>query len=217
MIAPRRIIGIAYHWIALLRNPLATEHVFAMANIGIKTVAKTPELKKQFIESVDKIEGLRSLYESRYLPNLDMDQLGKCPEGSLGRTIHAHYTTHNLQPDFYISVDKIDGEITYTSELMRRTHDIWHSVLGRGIEIEDELYIQAFMVGQMEDPLAGAIISGGILHMVIKDPTRLKGLVGAVADGFITGKNAKHFVGVNWDSLFDQPIDQVRRDLGITD
>src|SRR5438046_3073365 len=91
-------IKFAWLMLKILRNPENTGAVFDLGNsIAYKLPALDNAVKKAKADTQ-----AASLFHERFLaPPLDMEELLKCPEGSLGRSFATHMKQNKLDPDFY--------------------------------------------------------------------------------------------------------------------
>lgn len=159
-----------------------------------------------------------NLIETRYLAPkpYDLNELVKLPENSLGRVYAEHMIKHNLEVVFYPKMDsKVDDDINYMRMRSRQTHDIHHVLLGFPAEDHGEVAISAFYLSQNKIPLSGLIIGSAFFRVILKEPQRIEQLMDCIIKGWTMGKKATHVLGVKWEEYFDQPIDEVRKIMGI--
>ncbi len=74
------------------------------------------------------------------------------PQNSFGYALFQHMNTNKLGFDLWPRLDS-DRPIDYLSTRIYQDHDLWHALLGLGVEIEDELALQAFGVAQYHSPI----------------------------------------------------------------
>lgn len=145
--------------------------------------------------------------------------LASLPEGTLGRELLAYFERNHFTPP---------GEKGGFPEL-GIWHDIGHVLTGYGTDAEGELELAAFQAGYMKNnPMfmllfAALTFSAGInvtpipqphVHSLFAKP----GLAERVFAAIERGANVKVDLSDHWDHWpwFDKPIDEVRRELGIS-
>ena len=74
---------------------------------------------------------------------------------------------------------------------------------------------QAFYLAQIPGPLPSLLVSIGFLRSAIFDEALTEPFMDAVIAGYRMGKDAAPFFGVQWDALWNVPIDEVRRRLRV--
>ena len=116
----------------LVRDPSDTEEA-AIVELGF---ART-RLGRRFARWEEVVEALRrdprtapALQRRRPCDPIDLDALGRMPEGTLGRVFAEHCKVRALNPNLvYIAPDT---EVDWMLHHLYLTHDIWHVVSGWG-------------------------------------------------------------------------------------
>ncbi|MEK7357287.1 MAG: Coq4 family protein, partial [Bdellovibrionota bacterium] len=103
----------------------------------------------------------------------------------------------------------------YLSVRMSQDHDFLHALLGRSIEVDDEIAIQAFGVAQVGSLLGVVLVAGGLLHLFRKDPRRAIAAMEGISETYQIGKRAKNLVGLRLRDHLARPIAEVRQEFGL--
>ncbi|MCB9562334.1 MAG: ubiquinone biosynthesis protein [Kofleriaceae bacterium] len=101
--------------------------------------------------------------------------------------------------------------VAYVRTRMRDTHDLWHTVTGYRGDLLGEAALLAFTFAQTGNLGVGFLAGIGVV---------LGGVPGArrfIAQGYARGRRATWMPPVDWVKLLPRPLDEVRRDLGITE
>ena len=164
------------------------------------------------------LEQKRDLYEIL----CDRERLLAMPKGSLGRTICEWFIRENISaeglagaseaaakefPDRQVNAGA-QGKI-YGSRLLN-LHDVFHVLTGYDRDMRGEIAVLAFTVPQTW--------STGIAYLVWRSLTSNpwnSEVSKLIRQGFRRGLRAEWLVDQDWESLFEQPIDQVRAQLDI--
>jgi ubiquinone biosynthesis protein COQ4 len=200
-----RVLGI------MINDPTQTERVLAMFDgradasaleLQVATAIADPEVKARFQE--------------RYLAKAhDTDELLRCPPGSLGReyALHLERLGIGANPFHWIPVE---DDASYFKMRCRQTHDLVHVLLGAGIRPADEVFVQAFVFAQTYARIAPFIFSMAYLHTLIKRPAReLVEITERLTLGYALGQKARPFLAVRWEERWDEPLLDLRRELGV--
>ncbi len=145
-------------------------------------------------------------------------RLASCPEGSLGRTLWQFYLDHGF---------KLPGEIGGASPALAR-HDWVHVIAGYETTAIGELEVTAFMASASRTPGAmlgfvGAVslYETGLLQSVVTHSysQTLSGPDGAerVAAAIQKGRKCRidPLDRIDYFTIADQPLEQIRRDWGL--
>ena len=134
--------------------------------------------------------------------------LERLPEGTLGRVFAEHCRTRGIDPNL-VHIPP-DGEIGWMLNHLFQTHDIWHVASGWGNDLTGEFGLGAFYSAQMGGPpFFGYMLALGILNVVSRRGN-LAEMLGAISAGWQAGKDAEPLFGVDWEELWETPIDELR-------
>lgn len=205
----RRRLGIASRaLLALARDPNDTEQVFLL---GVCLNAKKlPELITRM--ALDP-EGSALLEERPAIDSTSVDYsaLRALPDGTLGRQYARFLDDNGLDPDLFQPPPGLPPLPSYVAKRIRQTHDLWHVVTGFGTDVPGEIGLQAFTYAQMRMPVSRVLVLLGLVRWGLRHPET----IGLVRRGRRMGRAAAFLPVVRWERWFDQPLDRVRRELGI--
>jgi ubiquinone biosynthesis protein COQ4 len=140
-------------------------------------------------------------------------KLEPMPEGSLGRVFAEHCRSRNLDPNL-IYVPPTD-DVGWMLNHLYQTHDIWHVVTGWDNDLPGEVGVGTFYAGQLGSPAFFGFMLALIYLNVVFRRDDLGAIMRATSEGYRAGKSAEPLFGVNWDELWDVPLDDVRARFGI--
>lgn len=159
--------------------------------------------------------GERALAARPRVMPVDLDALRSLPEGTLGRTYADHMRDNDLNPhDFPDLPDRTAGQYAYAH--LYEVHDVWHTFTGLGTDLTGELALQAFTLAQVGLQTNLTLITALLARTALRE-FRLHGeRIDAIAHGWAMGRNTPNILGVDWPSRWNQPLDRVRDDLGLS-
>lgn len=161
----------------------------------------------------------RALLEER--PRLtsaevDLDALRALPDGSLGRAWLDHLDRNGLDLDA-LAVPVTHGRTpldNWLLERVRQTHDIWHTVLGLSTQAHEEVLAHTFQWPQLQMPYSWLVVTFGIpKHFLLE--WRPRALRRRLPAAWRAGRRARPLIAVYWERRWHQPIDDLRRELGV--
>lgn len=205
----------AWHALKLLAaDPDETSHVFTI--IDALSAGAPDHLVGLFRATAT---GRRLLSENRSIVNVlaDRDALRAMPKGSLAHAYLAFVESEGITADGLVAasetgrlMDRGDPDLTFVSDRMRDTHDLWHAVTGYKGDVLGEAALLAFNVPQTKNPGIAAIVLLGLYR------TQTLAAAGTILDGLFRGMRAEYLPAVDWEALLPLPLDEVRARLSLT-
>lgn len=167
----------------------------------IATMCESPLARKAFQERLR-------------LGTIPFAKLKELPEGTLGKTLSIHMLAAGLDANLIqVPVDADDS--SYLLAHLYETHDIWHVVSGCGNDEIGEIAVGAFYAAQIPAPFFVFLLAIGLLNTAFSRPMQLPDRLEGFAKAYLAGRRAKPLFGVDWPLLWDKPLCEVRRSLGI--
>ncbi len=143
--------------------------------------------------------------------SVDFDRLRALPETTLGGAYARYLDAQGLDPDLFQAPPGLPDVPSYVAKRMRQVHDLWHVLTEYDTNVRGEVALQAFTYGQTGTPSALIITLGALLRFGASDRTMLP----LAVDGFRRGRAAEFLPPVWLEEMWERPIDDVRRELGI--
>ncbi|MGM3308656.1 Coq4 family protein [Anabaena sp. WFMT] len=168
------------------------------------------------VDELKKIPEVNTLFTERWLPApINLDELSKLPEGTLGYVYAREMKARGFDPNFYQTVPVVD-DISYLKMLWRTTHDIYHVVAGFDTDIFGELGLQAFVLAQTAIPISIMLVSFGMVLISLYQPDKLKPLMTEISRGYRLGSHTpSKLIAQKWDQFWDVPVMEIRTQLGM--
>ncbi|AKU94650.1 hypothetical protein AKJ09_01314 [Labilithrix luteola] len=206
---PIRAAKALYSLAALVRDPNRLGQVFEMAD-----ALSTPEVIDKMAAALARDpQGDRALDERPRI-DVDLQELKRCPEGSLGRAFADTMIAQGLDPKDIPPLQSPD-RATYVRAHLYETHDVWHTVTEFGTTWPEEIGLQAFYLAQIPGPLPAVLLAVGCLRVALFEMSARGAMMDAVARGWEMGKSARPLFGVRWNDLWNTPLDEVQAMLGV--
>jgi ubiquinone biosynthesis protein COQ4 len=148
---------------------------------------------------------------------VDYDRLRALPDTTLGGAYVRHLDANAITADYQAAATQLvdDQEIAYLMRRFRQTHDVWHVLLGLGIQGHEEVLVHCFSWGQLRLPVSALVIAfGAVKHMVLE--RRFETARHSTLEAYRMGKRAAPLLGVRWEELWERPLERVRADVGVS-
>lgn len=203
-------VALAKAAVKVVRNPYELNNIKDLS-FRLKDVGATKELT----EFYQKGEDTKSFFEAPHtLGKIDLAQLRRLPKGTFGRASADFFDDQNLDPNALdVNVGKTADDLMMGH--LYETHDLWHVVTGFKTDVAGELGLQAFYAAQSPAPLAIALISLGLMNAFLYEREDSYRRLEQVAHGWMLGKKSRNLFGINWASLWDVPLEDLRRELKV--
>lgn len=164
----------------------------------------------------DSADGRALLDRRPEIAETDIEYLRHLPPPSLGRCFADFLDREGIdlaglaQPTPYT-----EGELeAYLMRRIRQSHDIWHLLLGLGTQGHEEVLVHCFSIAQTGFPYSLTVIGlGALKHMVLEQ--RWTTLAQETRRAYQRGVDAAPLLAVHWESRWEQPLDEVRREFAL--
>ena len=143
---------------------------------------------------------------------IDLNDLQKLPQGSLGRNYADQLLSQGIDPNALIDPTPVTSPKEFIVHRLKETHDIVHVLTGFGIDGVSELGLQGFNLAQNHSPLAVMLIFGGMLN-ALQDDEPLGPLLQALSQGFQMGLDADLVIAHKLEEGWERPLVQWREEL----
>lgn len=184
----------------------------------VEEITGRPRYRRLLAEMAKTEEGRRILAERPELSSnhVDYDHLRKLPATTLGGAYVRHLDNNGITADYQAAATRHvdDPDMAYLMRRFRQTHDVWHALLGIGISGHEEVLIHWFSWGQLRLPVSALImVFGTFKHLVLE--RRWNALRHSALEAYRAGRDAAPLLGVVWEDLWEEPLDDVRDRFGI--
>jgi ubiquinone biosynthesis protein COQ4 len=173
-----------------------------------------PESVDLTIERLAIYPQAKTAFESRTpLGSIDLEKLQQLPANTLGYCYAAHMLSNHLKP---LQSPPAQTARQFLGSHITETHDLWHTVTGSKTDIYGEIQLEAFYVAQLEvSKFWLGLLTKNLLKSLLYDLDAATSYMEAITKGWTMGKTARPLFGIDWDALWETPIDEVRANLNI--
>lgn len=185
------------------------EHIGKLANV----VNDSYSLDKiiDFLSSTP--QGKQAFQKRPRVGNIDLQKLYSLPANTFGYAYAQHMLENNLQP---LQPGLVENDYQFFSAHITETHDMWHIVTGSNTNVLGEIQLEAFYVSQLYATRFWlALLTKNLLKAVVYDIELSTKYMDSIAQGWIMAKQAKPLFGIEWNLLWETPLDDVRTSLNI--
>ncbi len=149
------------------------------------------------------------------LPEINLAQLERLPENTLGHQFAIHARERGINPN---AVEKMpaDNDGDWLMAYSYESHDLWHVLTGFYYNLEGEFGVAGFYMGQIPKYSFVAFFTSILmLRTVWNDRDAVATHMAAFAHGYELGKAAKCLIGLDWAASFDRNLEELRAEWGV--
>ena len=158
-------------------------------------------------------QGKQAFLARPRLGNVDLQQLHQLPQNTLGYVYADHMIRNGLTP---LQASQVNNDYQFLAAHVTETHDIWHVVTGCDTNIIGEIQLEAFYVAQLyASRFWLALLAKNLLKAVVYEIEVAGQYMDAITQGWIMAKQAKPLFGIQWNTLWATPLEDVRTSLNI--
>ncbi|MGJ8686674.1 MAG: Coq4 family protein [Spongiibacteraceae bacterium] len=188
------------------------EMYFNRSKFGRK-IAKW-ELLAQEVRAKEPLAA-EAMDRKRRLGYVHIDKLAQCPSGSFGHTVATLAKVRGIDPNLVEPMPHpTDGD--WLMAHIYETHDFWHVLTGHYFDMEGEYGVVGFYMAQVQNFAFFAFFMSIInLQHVWGKREEISKMTDAFCKGYEMGKQANCLVGLDWESLYDRDLQELREELNI--
>lgn len=178
------------------------------------TATQDFESLQQIVEVLSHYPQAQYAFQERLtLGDIDLQKLQYLSPITFGYAYAEHMLGNGLKPiKMQVNGDSCNYVITHLTE----THDIWHVITGCDTSMEGEIQLQAFVAAQLKfSRFSLAMLAKNLLKTAIDAIDLAEQRLDAITWGWTIGKQARPLFGVQWNTLWNMPLEQLRTQFNI--
>jgi ubiquinone biosynthesis protein Coq4 len=155
-----------------------------------------------------------------YPHRFTLKALARCPKGSLGGEFH------DLIVDNGFDLEVLDRDAmglsaappphNYLNARILQCHDLWHLAAGYRTTGLHEVAISGFQAGQFGHHYSAMFLGVVLSRVAFERPEGAQIFLDTVTTAWTHGRESPPLLGVDWEAIWDQPVEAVRARLGLT-
>lgn len=169
---------------------------------------------KSMVERLSHTPQGKEAFKNRLsLGSINLELLRNLPSNTLGYLYAEHMSKNQLKP---LEAMPSENDYQFLGSHITETHDIWHVVTGSETDILGEIQLEAFYVAQLEvSRFWLALLAKNLLKSTVYDIDCSTRYMESLTNGWIMGRNAKPLFGIDWSTLWETPLEQIRTSLNV--
>jgi len=153
-------------------------------------------------------------------PRLDLDELARQPEGSLGRDFHRLIVDNKFDLEVLnreaIGLARLPPALRYFNTRILQMHDVWHLVGGFRTTVLHEIAISAFQLAQFGHGYSAMFLATVTSTTSFGESAGAPVLLQTIAEGWRHGRTSPNFMAIDWEREWQFSVANIRARHGIT-
>ena len=151
-------------------------------------------------------------------PRFRLDDLARCPKGSLGATFHDLIVDNGFDLEVLdrdtLGLDTLPAPLGYLNARILQCHDLWHLVGGYDTTALHEVGISAFQLAQFGHGYSALFLAVVAARSAV-DQGAFTILMDVVFDAWRHGRATPPLIAIPWAEVWSEPTEAVRARYGI--
>jgi ubiquinone biosynthesis protein Coq4 len=170
-------------------------------------------LKARSAEAALAYPDVREAAQHGEPPRFRLEDLARCPKGSLGATFHDLIVDNGFDLEVLdrdaLGLDSLPAPLGYLNARILQCHDLWHIVAGYDTTALHEVGISAFQLAQFGHGYS-AMFLAVVAARSVEDPTTFAILMDVVFDAWRHGRQTPPLIAIPWADVWREPTEVVR-------
>jgi ubiquinone biosynthesis protein Coq4 len=207
-------------WALLDEGPGGIEAI----NITTKTAALAglipPRTQARVGKACLAYPGVPAAVAQGYPRPFTMEALARCPADSLGGAFHALIVDNGFDLEVLdrtaLGLADLPPPLDYLNARILQCHDLWHIVGGYQTTALHEVAISAFQLAQFGHHYSAMFLGMVLTRIACERPEGGAIMLPVILSAWAHGRRTPPLLGVDWEAIWNRPLDQVRQTLGVT-
>jgi len=194
------------------------------ADITVRTAALTdfltPEYHGRVAAMALRYPGVAEAAAAGVPPRFTLEDLAACPRDSLGGSLHSFVVDNGFDLEVLdrdaLRLTDLPYPLDYLNVRILQCHDIWHLVADHKTSGLHEVSISGFQMAQFGHQYSSMFLGMVLAKVAFTQPDAVAFTLDTILTGYRHGRRTPPLLGVEWETVWDRPVPDIRRDLGVT-
>jgi len=194
------------------------------ADITVRTAALTEFLTPEFHERVAamalRYPGVADAAAAGIPARFTLETLAACPSDSLGGAVYSFVVDNGFDLEVLdrdtLGLHDLPDPLDYLNVRILQCHDIWHLVADHKTSGLHEVSVSGFQMAQFGHQYSSMFLGMVLAKVAFTQPDAFAFTLDTILTGYRHGRETPPLLGVDWESVWDRPIPEIRASLGVT-
>jgi ubiquinone biosynthesis protein Coq4 len=149
-----------------------------------------------------------------------LDELAQRPAGSLAREFHDLIVDNGFDLEVLdreaLGLESLPPALACLNARILQCHDLWHIVGGYSQTALHEVAISAFQLAQFGHHYSSVFLGMVLARVAFERPEGGPLMLDTILSAWVHGRRTPPLVAVDWPSVWDRPLAEVRAKLGVS-
>ncbi|MFT4520075.1 MAG: ubiquinone biosynthesis protein Coq4 [Halioglobus sp.] len=178
-----------------------------------------PDYEKFAEQHAAGFEGSAISVSSPIPGHTDFDELARCPEKSLGKSLYNMIVENGYDPEVLdresIKLSAMPHSLHYLNARILQMHDVWHLVAGYETTSSNEIAISAFQLAQFGHNYSAMFLAVGMAMSITQEPRGFSIIMQIVAEAWQHGRETPFMMNIEWEKEWNNSLKDIRATHGI--
>jgi ubiquinone biosynthesis protein Coq4 len=208
------------YWALLAESPLTLGAggvtVRTAELLGLLAPGMSPRVGAASLAYPGCAEAVAQGYPHRFT----IEALARCPKDSLGGEFHDLIVDNGFDLEVLdrdaMGLSSAPAPHNYLNARILQCHDLWHLAGGYRTTGLHEVAISGFQAGQFGHHYSAMFLGVVLSRVAFERPEGAAIFLDTVTTAWTHGRESPPLLGVDWEAIWDLPVDEVRARLGLT-
>jgi ubiquinone biosynthesis protein Coq4 len=163
--------------------------------------------------------GVMEAAEQGWPPKFRLEDLAKCPEGSLGNEFYRLIVDNKFDLEVLdrdaLGLAQLKPPLDYLNVRILQCHDLWHIIGGYRTTALHEVAISGFQLAQFGHNYSAQFLAVVTTKTSLVRPEGYPLMLETILSAWRHGRETPQLLGAPWESLWGLPADEIRAQLGV--
>ena len=179
----------------------------------------SPGMRARVGDAALAYPGVAEASAQGFPPRFTLEALARCPAGSLGHDFHSLIVDNGFDLEVLdrdaLGLADLPAPIGYLNARILQCHDLWHLAAGYRTTGLHEVAISGFQMGQFGHHYSAMFLAMVITRAAFQRPEAAGLMLDTILGGWRHGRESPPLLGVDWEGVWDRPVEGVRGALGL--
>ena len=193
------------------------------ADITVRTAALTgllsPDFHRRVADMALRYPGVAAAAAAGVPPRFELDELARCPRHSLGGSLHSFVVDNGFDLEVLdrdsLGLTDLPYPLDYLNIRILQCHDIWHLVADHKTSGLHEVSVSGFQMAQFGHQYSSMFLGMVLAKVAFTQPDAVAFTLDTILTGYRHGRQTPPLLGVDWPTVWDLPIPEIRQRLGV--
>jgi ubiquinone biosynthesis protein Coq4 len=178
-----------------------------------------PDFQEHAARASAAYPGIARIDAMHIPPRVQLDDLARCPEGSLGNAFYRLIVDNKFDLEVLdrdaLQLRDLTPPLNYLNTRILQAHDLWHIVGGYDVTKLHEIGISAFQLAQFGHSYSAMFLAFIAAVSAFGEPDGFALSMQTIFTAWKHGRETAPMMLIPWEEIWDQPTEAIRAEYGI--